>query len=687
MKSRLFLFPWFLALAGFVFSPSSIVAGPKVPKHSIQELQSRDTTEELAETAASMIDEWEERLEAAERDDDKDLEDDLEDALEILEYTAARLKNARRSSTSEREVYEANSYAERTLQTVREPVTSEFLPNPGAMLKNLILGSAAGVPLPRDPKRGAAQPVGEAKAKKEAANLFDPRENDLYTAEELAALSAEEIASLDVSPGNAFWYDRRTFRQLRPDPVRHFESFVARGMTEELWQEGDLKRGRNYPLSEAKRVLFLEKIYQSATSPKIDAEDAYGVEWKVKWGDEVAAEPVSSRLYLLAGAKMTDLVLSNGSGPAGMVLVLMDPEDAEEEREDASPKEERFPTTAEELAEGLKDLYGFDIRPYIHSQGIVTEANVDSVLRNLPPDGKKKHRKDKAIGRHWVAFRESSVELQTKGFIRRHDGARTSDHIAVADRAARGSFLFNLWISNRDAKSGNNKAFFIKELRGDDMEIAAYREGQHDLGLSLGSFWSAADVNELKTGTEFLRRGLFGRPRVQETVIFHPEAWNAATWSDCRWMAERMAAITEDEIQIAVAASGWPDFACEALAWKLLERREQLIRVFGLSTIDKGAVRRCPSKTLPLGNPSQVRAAERAYQLEPGSLLAELEKSGAAQERYRETVLRHGQIASCEDSALVRLLVRQRYPSGLSDRYDRTTDRQPDCLETEEKSD
>lgn len=666
-----------LALAHSTTAPAGDHDWRKTPDPSFEELRSRSATRELLVRSEAMIADWERRAEEADDADDDDLEDDLEDALEVLEYARAWLRRVSRPEASEREIFEANSYADRMLETVADPVSAEFLPRPGKMLRNLVFGSLFGIPAPRAPRSGTDAPLGLQAAKRESLYLHDPVHHDFHRPETLAELSAGEVARLDVSPANALWYDRHTLERLRPDPWGHFETLITRGMTGALREDDDLGKNETYHPNSARRVLFLEEVYRSGTSPKAHAEDAFGVEWKLKWGDEVVVEPVASRLYLMAGAKFTDYVATNGWGPDDCVLVLMDSEEAAEEREDHDLDDEAFPTEVSELAAAVDDFYGFRLDPYVHSHGVLTEANIDRLLRHLPDGGKKKYRKSKLIGRHWVAFRESSVELRTKGYVRRHDGSRLSDEVAVHDRAARGTFLFDMWIANRDAKSGNNKAFLLKESRDGEMVIHDYREGHHDLGLSLGSLWKAGAVNDFETGPDFLRRGWFGRWRFRQTTIFQPDAWRAATWADCRWMADHLARLSEAQIREAVAASGWPDFAREAMTYRLIERRDRIASAFGAATATRGL--RPPSMAIPLGNAAEIHAAETRYELEPGSLGAEL-KSIDAPRGYREWVLHEGRIAHCRDSALVRLLVRQRFPSGLSTRYGRTGDGEPDCL-------
>ncbi len=641
--------------------------------YTVEQLGSVETTQVLHARTADRIAGLKEELSDAEAEDDEDQVEDIELLLEMLAFADRWLERALAPSASSREIYDANAYVDRILRTLEDEAEDPGGPGLKRIMRNVI-GGYFGLPAPnvRDGKRDQA--VGAEQASLEAVNLYAPGRSTYFSEIELAAMSHSQIAALDVSPEHPVWYSRSRFPGVA-NAFSTFESELRRGITAVLHEKDDLARDRTYPMHSAARVLFLEEIYLSATSAKGTAEDAFGVEWKVKWGDEVAIEPIASQLYLMAGAKATDVTYSNGYGPSAMVLVLLDPEDAEEERE-KEKDDERFPTTVEELAADLDEFYGFDIAPYIHSHGTITERNVDSVLRNHPGGGEKKYRKEKMIGRRWVAFKESGIELKPQDFIERHGGSLMSDVVAVNDRAFRGMYLFDLWIANRDVKDDNNKSFFIRSTSG-DMPIREYREGHHDLGLSLGSLWSSGEVNVFKTGEAFAKRGPLGKLKFPQATLFRPAAWDAATWADLAWMAERIVAISDAEIRSAVATGGWPDFAQEALAFKLASRRDRIAELFGIS--QGGRPASPPSMTIPLGSPEEIAAAERRYGLFEGSLANELAIAGKGP-RYREKVLIDGQITASRKSAVVRLLTIQRYPSGLATRYSRLVGKAPKAL-------
>lgn len=618
----------------------------EAPRYSLEALRRSETTVDLLAEAKEMREDLEKDLAKARAEEDDDEEDDIEDVLEVVHYAEEWLERALGNDVSEADRLQANAYCDRILQTVETPVEGQYLPGYHILFKNILIGATLGQPVQNVPKWMRERPVGLRKARKEAANLYDPSSESFYSVEQLATLSPEQIAALDISPENATWFDRESIATHQPDPVGRFESFLTDGMTAALHEDDDLKKDRRYSPSDARKVLFLEDIYLSATSPKGTTEDAFGVEWKLKWGDEPAMEPVASRLYVLAGGKMTDLSYTTGTGPSDMILILRDPTDPKKRKDD-----KQYPTSIKELKDAVMEFYEFDLAPYIHSNGTITEDNAEEMLANLPKGGKKKYKADNLIGRTWVAFREAGVELKTKGFVRRHDGSRMSDEFAVNDRAVRGLYLLDLWVGNRDVKDDNNQAFLLKSPdRKGEMKVTDYREGHHDMGLALGSLWSSGEVNEFPIGRQFARRGLLGKLRFRQATLFRPEAWDAATWADGKWMARNIVAITDEQIVDAVASSGWPDFGQKALVWKLVMRRNRLAEVYDLP-VPSSVLTEAPSMAVALGSPAEIARIETRYRLPAGSLAEEVAKV-STEPGFVEPVLIDGEIVDCDDSAL-----------------------------------
>ncbi len=637
---------------------------------------------EVGSNPVSLDEQWRRALDSKamlsedlERADDKDDKEEIEALLELVDFAAGRIEKTRQSDPTPKDVLSVNIQTERILNEVDASMEERKNDNILDASLNFMYTAVFGHSLPALPEAKQNRPLGERAAEREADFLYNPANGEFYSSRQLAGLTPEQVSMLDVSSEHPAWYRQEEQARMRDDRIENFENWMESGITGVLHREGELPRGRRWDMASARRVLFLDEIYKSATSPKGKTEDAFGVEWKIKWGDEVQPEAVSSRLYLMAGGKMTDLVFVGDPGPEAMVLILS--KEGEYEDEEAEEGAEREPETVQQLVKTLHDFYGFDVVPYIHSHGIITATNVDSVLRRLPTGGKKKYRKPELIGRHWVSFREYLLELRPDGFVRRENGAQMSDFSAKQDRVARGLYLLSLWMSNRDVKDDNNKVFYIK--RAGDGRVVDYREGHHDLGVTLGTMGSSAEINEMQTGEDFMDRGLFGRNfRFRQVYIYKPDAWKKATWADCKWMARRIAGLTVPEIREAVAASRWPDFMQEALVYKLVDRRNRIAEMYDLTgTLDYEV--EPPSIGVELGNASQIAAVEQRYGLQRGSLAAELKEMGV-KPGYSETLVYEGQVTESSNSAVIRQLTKQRHPAGLSDRYRRMVDTPPKAL-------
>jgi len=639
---------------------------------------------EVGRTPQALDEQWRRALETQaelsnrlEEADDDDEREELGELLELVDYAESSLQKTRGSNPEPGEILSVNVKVERILNEVDNAGEERRNDDLFDATSNFIYTALFGHSLPALSEVEQKRPLGKRAAELEAGFLYNVETRRFYSAPELAALTPEQVSQLDVSHGHPAWYRGEVQARLRSGRLESFENWLQSGVTGLLHREGDLPTGKNWDMAGARRVLFMDEVYKSATSPKAKTEDVYGVEWKIKWGDEVQSEAVSSRLYLLAGGKMTDLVFVGEPGPQGMTLILSEAGEYEDER--AEEGAEREPETVQQLVKTLDDFYGFDVVPYIHSHGIITDENVDSLLRLLPPDGKQKYRRAELIGRHWVSFREYLLELRPDGFVRRESGSRMSDFAATQDRAARGLYLLSLWMSNRDVKDDNNKAYFIK--RATDGSIIDYREGHHDLGVTLGAMGASAEINAMQTGDEFMDYGMLRRNfRFRQTYIYKPDALKQATWADCKWMARRITGVSVAEIREAVAASRWPDFMQMALVYKLVDRRNRIAEMYGLAdTLD---VRRfeAPSLAVDLSDSVQIAATERRYGLEDGSLSAELATMGVGP-GYSETLLYQGRVADSGSSAVIRQLTRQQHPAGLSDRYRRLLDTPPENLE------
>lgn len=587
-----------------------------------------------------------------------------EDLSEILAFLQSALPGP---GASERERIRTHASIHRILASINADEAVNELPPLNVAFRNVVWGSLFGHGIPLVPAELQDRPIGPGAAD-ESLFLHDPDADRYFATSELALLTPLGIAALDIGPDHPMWLSRKELgdqRGSRPDRV---ESATQQGLMGRLVEKGR-PGASGYRLENARRVLFLDKIEQSATSPKVDTEDAFGVEWKLKWGDEPAVEPVASRLYLLAGGRETDLVFANPSGRAGVTLVL------EKESKEDPNEEERHAATLDELKLVLDESYGFDLEPYILDSGTITAGNVGDVLALLPNGGEKKYRAENLIGREWVTFRESGSELKADELVHRLDGAAQEDPVTAHDRVHRAVYLFNIWIQNADVKQDNNKTYFRRSRDGDS--ILRFSEGHHDLGLALGGLFSSGEVNKFRTGDRFASEGE-NKLRFRGPLLFKPKVWSRATWADGKWMARHLAAIRVSDIESAVAESLWPDFVQLALVHRLVERRNAIATLFSEdANLDRPDLP-AADMTFDIGSPAAIRALEKRYGLPSGAIDEAIAEIGLPT-GGNDSVLRDGIVTSCKESPLVRALTRHRYPSGLAERYRRQGDKPPAC--------
>ena len=615
---------------------------------------------------------------AAERTTDEDRKDDLEDQLEVLRYLDRRISHSLARGVDEDGALSLNIKAARILRQLSlEGSGQSPVHKMQAAVAGLVRTSIAPHRLPLLPVDEATANLSREEARLEAAFLYDSDTGSFLGWERLIGKSPLEVSKLDVSPNHPAWYRSGS----RPEnPVEHLEIMLQQGIRSVLLAEGKIRRSADWNLVDSRRVVFLEEAYKSATSAKCRVEDLFGVEWKMKWGDEVQSEPVSSHLYLMAGGRMTDLVYAGKSSDTLVVLA----EAGKYDSSSARSGEEREPETVEHLASTLDEFYGFDVLPYIHSHGTIDRRLAEEIAGFAPAGSEITVRPNELLGRTWVRFREFSMELRPKGYIRRVDGSSATDLAANHDRVARGLYLFSLWLANRDAKNDNNKTFFVKRPvagPGSRLMIDRHFDGHHDLGVTLGSVLSAGAINDLATGSSFIRRSLMGRSAlVRETFVYFPTAYRSATWSDLRWMADRICGLREADLRAAARASGWPDFVMEALVFKLQARRAEIAAAFGVRDVEGARRTPPPDWVIDLSSPRNVRDAEAHYGLQGGSLAAALRAKYGELPSEAEVLLRGGQIVDSKESALINELVKQRYPAGLSDRYSRFANRHPEAF-------
>lgn len=530
--------------------------------------------------------------------------------------------------------------------------------------------------------KAVRQATGKVQASREATLLPSPSDaRSLIHSDELAAMTPNQIGGTDIGEGHAVWNTQRAMA-TGVDTWTRIEKFLELGASRSLSQ----KQGApvTYTLDQARRVLFFDSIKTSATSPKADAKDAYGIKWKIKWGEETENEVVANRLYLKLGGKFTDIIYDVAQGIDQNVLILADPADAQAHA--SAPCD--YPTTAPQLTQCLlASSYHFNVAPFIAEQGTITASNADQVLKHLPADAKGRCRKSALIGRNYVSFRESSLAIYPPDDVVVRGGPTPFSSLgSLEDRVARELMVFDFWIDNIDAKDDNNRSYLAKDFDGPGTGYT-YLESQHDLGATFGGFLTMGQVDQLETGENFLtnrtiadpfgafatlgqKLGLGGRLYFREPVLYFPNAWTKTTYADALWMAKKITALTQDDLAKIVSHTHWPDFVQAALVYKMTARKNQIALYFRLPVEPL----RDASLNVRLTTPALREAAEQHYALVAGSIEAAMKRAGLLGKEFTDVLVSKGNLPLCEQTILMGLIQRQQNPAGLTRRIGRLYD-------------
>ncbi len=405
----------------------------------------------------------------------------------------------------------------------------------------------------REPDLG--KPLGSAHAALEAAGLRRPDTGAAVTLAELATMNPVEVSRLEPAS------DHPALRPVAPGD--HYAAFLAE-VTRLVRRAG--KKTERFDLTYARRILFFDELKTDASSPKIKAKDRYGVTWRVKWGDEVHADVVASRLAIELGATYADLKF--WSGPGETLLIL------------PPGKDGTAPTTQAQLAKLLLgSKFRFHLNRYVVDRPALPEQNgqpvgtgrVDAaMLERESLDGKY-------LGCVYLAFKECQLSLDNPA-LKRLGGVDLTRGRSLDDRVARASLVFNTWINNPDVKEDNAcGGLLLDPATG---QYTRYVEFLADMGASFAGPYSAGCLSTLSPNCV---GALFNKQSFKLHPVFLPDCWRHCTWADARWMARRIGGLRRADLERVFADSGWPAFSQRLGVEKMLARRNDLVRTFGLA--------------------------------------------------------------------------------------------------------
>ncbi|MFN8369516.1 MAG: hypothetical protein U0T83_02700 [Bacteriovoracaceae bacterium] len=540
------------------------------------------------------------------------------------------------------------------------------------------------------------KPLSKREAQRESSFLIDPKVDSkrFLDKSELIGKSTLEIADLDIRDDNPMWYSKNEMSKIqnKNELWSRLENWGDNSVTAALKVKNKaLPQNYSYQMAKNNNFQFVTAFDKGGTSPKVKGKDPLDVTWKVKFGSEVQTEPVANRLYVMLGGKYNDLIYSfNSKNPLTLILA----------------KSEN-PTVNDSLASSLKDKklvnnkqlqslcsnmtsaeilkvcfytshFRFDIAPFILSEGIITQDNIETVLKNYPDISLDTYKKSDLIGRYYVKIKEASVELNENSIMLRGGPTAGSDVGAKSDRVYRSLLLFNVWIRNLDCRDSNNKALILNNFSGKEK---SYIETMHDLGTALGGNLRTGRINNLRTKSFMFHFPESSKILISQTFLYRPHSWEYITHADALWMARKIANISEVEMRFAAAASNWPDFVQESLVYKLMKRRNRIAHIYNIEPmLDKVEVA-APNISISLKSKNERENVAKKYGVELAQIEEKmrefnlLDNDGTS--HFEDKVVEDGELVHCEKSLLIYLLERHHYPSGLENRLNRFMDKKP----------
>ncbi len=472
--------------------------------------------------------------------------------------------------------------------------------------------------------------------------------------------SIKKIAKLDISENHPKWFQEKR----KKDGKKYWEKiegWINKKVSEKLEEESD--KSFNYKLQKSFRTVIYDKMKTNDSSPKLKVKDLYGQKWKLKVGDEVHTEPVLNRLYVLLGAKFTDLVYAGTITNKKTVTLILGGEDSD------SFDCKKISTLVELKKCFIKGYFKFKMDDYILNKGIITKENYKEVFHYESLKGQKRIKK-KYIGREFVTLREASAEYRDYPL---HFGGATSlsDIDSMSDRVNRAMMIFNSWISNTDSRDANTRSYILKDFLNKGKDI--YVEADHDLGASLGNPLKIGALNAFSVLDDFVGGKKNKKIIFKDHLVHKPRSWSKTTVADAIWMLSKISKLKDDNLKWAISHSGWPNFMQEILYTKLLSRFNSMISYFDLEHLKKEV------HSLKISLPVSEAQAKK-FNI-PKEEFYKYLSSSPFNTGELDLVVNKTLIQKCNKSFWIHFLETYSHPSGLQRRTRRVEDDQslPKC--------
>ncbi|MBW2267773.1 MAG: hypothetical protein JRH16_04280 [Deltaproteobacteria bacterium] len=383
----------------------------------------------------------------------------------------------------------------------------------------------------------------------EAGNLVNLADGSFYTREELADLvrAGSDLSELDPPDVTPFW-------RRKPD-------IAAVDIVSNYLEGGDpVHEGlvAEFPPFEG-AVFELDKLRLTQSKPKLDAfyddpgclaaaqakPKACRQRLKLKFGMEVHADPPANALLAALGFNV------DVSMPLRNVRVYLGKLSMRE---------------IEQQWAGYFDRQRMHIYYPLHTV--------------LAPGDAGRGRDERG---EYLVFLEAVAEVKAPAIER--IGYFSFRHgMASNAREARALGIFNVWIANADMKNEENNKLSLRQDAHGNWQMYLV---QQDLGHSFGYVlpekpdaypWEVVDSDPFSR----LMGKLRGRIELTYVDLQSSALQHSTTYADAKWMVRLIAQLTKEQIDTAVRLGSWPDSVAQLIVEKLANRRNDMVRAFGL---------------------------------------------------------------------------------------------------------
>lgn len=193
-------------------------------------------------------------------------------------------------------------------------------------------------------------------------------------------------------------------------------------------------------------------------------------------------------------------------------------------------------------------------------------------------------------GRQWVIFKDALFETRANKELRVSPFDISSWDLGNR-REYRSLLLLWAWVGLHNMKPANLK--FIYRQTDDGFEPLLRIQ---DVGSSLGAHIHLRKLNQgfsmFQYGrvNNFPSRFIKSNRKKDEVKIdwddfaSYKRYFSYTTWDDLKWMARKIAAVSKNDMKLALEGSGMPEAVAHLYLIKLVTRRNEMVRAFGLES-------------------------------------------------------------------------------------------------------